>query len=225
MKNRKTRSAMRRMLFTLALVLVVAVASVGGTIAWLTDKTDPVTNTFTVGDINIKLYETLNPNGEPNADGSNVTNWQAKLIPGSKYAKNPQVSVDAGSEDCYLFVKFEEINNPSTYLTYTSMLTKENSGWTKVSGENDVWYRTVAANASERSWYLLQGEGQTGNYVNGVVTVKENIIKTGTVATDSTVVMPTEAPVLKYTAYAVQQDNLTVEQAWEKVKPSSASGT
>lgn len=58
MKNRKTRSAMRRMLFTLALVLVVAVASVGGTIAWLKVETTPVVNTFTVGDINITLTET-----------------------------------------------------------------------------------------------------------------------------------------------------------------------
>ena len=62
MKNRKTRSAMRRMLFTLALVLVVAVASVGGTLAWLKASTDPVTNTFTVGDINIDLTETTGNN-------------------------------------------------------------------------------------------------------------------------------------------------------------------
>ena len=78
MKNRKTRSAMRRMLFTLALVLVVAVASVGGTIAWLTATTDPVVNTFTYGNINIELTETK------------PTNRQAKIIPGVDIDKDPQ---------------------------------------------------------------------------------------------------------------------------------------
>ena len=218
MKNRKTRSAMRRMLFTLALVLVVAVASVGGTIAWLTDKTDAVTNTFTVGDINIKLYETLNPNGEPNADGSNVTNWQAKLIPGSKYAKNPQVSVDAGSEDCYLFVKFEEINTPSNYLDYTSTLTVAN-GWTKLTGDSitdNIWYREVKTSDATRSWYLLEGEtlnneGTNTAYEHGKVTVK------GTVTKDT---MPTagNAPKLQYTAYAIQTANTgSVLEAWNKI--------
>ena len=218
MKNRKTRSAMRRMLFTLALVLVVAVASVGGTIAWLTDKTDAVTNTFTVGDINIKLYETLNPNGEPNADGSNVTDWQAKLIPGSKYAKNPQVSVDAGSEDCYLFVKFEEINSPSNYLDYRSTLTVAN-GWTKLTGDSitdNIWYRVVKTSDETRSWYLLEGETQNNEgtniaYVHGKVTVKDTVTK-------NTMPKAEDAPKLQYTAYAIQTANTgTPLEAWNKI--------
>ena len=43
-------------LSVVALVLVLCCA-VGGTLAWLTDTTDPVTNTFTVGDIDIDLTE------------------------------------------------------------------------------------------------------------------------------------------------------------------------
>ena len=45
---------------SLALVLALAmivVCVVGGTLAWLTDKTAPVTNTFTYGDIGIELTE------------------------------------------------------------------------------------------------------------------------------------------------------------------------
>lgn len=213
MKNRKTRSAMRRMLFTLALVLVVAVASVGGTIAWLTDKTDPVTNTFTVGDINIDLYETKYPDGSDKANGGhlNSTEWNAKLIPGSQYAKNPRVEVAEGSEDCYLFVKFEEINNPKTYLNYTSTLTAEN-GWTKLENVNNVWYREVGQNANTRSWNLL---------VNDQVTVKDTIVKSGTTG-EGVVAMPSaeNAPKLQYTAYAVQKDNInSAADAWAKLNP------
>lgn len=223
MKNRKTRSAMRRMLFTLALVLVVAVASVGGTIAWLTDKTDAVTNTFTVGDINIDLYETYKSDGSIGTGANNrigINEWSAKLIPGTVYPKNPLVSVAAGSEDCYLFVKFEEINNPSTYLYYTSTLTVVN-GWTKLTGEgitDNIWYRVVPANATanERSWYLLEGETLNEDetnaaYVHGKVTVKDDVTKD---------TMPTakNAPKLQYTAYAIQTANTgSPLEAWNKI--------
>lgn len=38
-------------------VLGVAALVAGGTIAYFTDKTEPVTNTFTVGDVEIEMYE------------------------------------------------------------------------------------------------------------------------------------------------------------------------
>ena len=65
----------------LALVLVVVLlfgGALGGTLAWLTAKTDTVTNTFTVGDINIDLTET-------------TTDY--KLVPGNTIAKDPTVTV------------------------------------------------------------------------------------------------------------------------------------
>ena len=64
---------------------------VAGTLAWLTDKTESVTNTFTTSNINITLTETT---------GSNY-----QMIPGFTITKDPKVTVSAGSEDCYLFVK------------------------------------------------------------------------------------------------------------------------
>lgn len=124
MKNRKTRSAMRRMLFTLALVLVVAVASVGGTIAWLTDKTDTVTNTFTVGDINITLTET--------------TGETYKVIPGKDITKDPKVTVLKGSEACWLFVKVEKNNNWNDKLSFVIA-----DGWTELTAGSGIYYREV----------------------------------------------------------------------------------
>lgn len=179
----------------------------GGTLAWLTDKTDEVVNTFTVGDIDITLTET--PNTDSNNDNQNDC-WSAILIPGNTYKKDPVVSVTEDSEDCYLFVKFEEINDPSTYLTYTSTLT--GSSWALVPGETNVWYRVVFKTDETKTWHLLEGD---------TVTVKDTVVKAGTAAetTADDVDMPENGPQLKYTAYAVQKENLSVGNAWAKVKP------
>ena len=83
----------RTLALILALVLVFG-AAVGGTIAYLTDTTDPVTNTFTVGKVDITLTETFNT--DTDNDGTNDA-WKAQLIPGTTYAKDPVVTVTANS--------------------------------------------------------------------------------------------------------------------------------
>lgn len=204
MKNRKTRSAMRRMLFTLALVLVVAVASVGGTIAWLTATTAPVTNTFTVGDINITLTETK------------PENKTAKIIPGTDIEKDPKVTVNAGSEACWLFVKVEEVNWPiAKEADGTTRKVKYAiaDGWALVEGQTNVYYRVVDATtaATGVSYYVLKGDT---TYANGVVTVSENLTKTEAEAIGT----GNSAPKLTFTAYAVQKDNInSAADAWSKV--------
>ena len=85
----KTKS--KALLLTLCAVLLVA-ASVLGTMAYLT-STDTVTNTFTVGKVEIKLDETdvTNPNG-PRVKANSY-----KLMPGTTYTKDPTVTVLKGS--------------------------------------------------------------------------------------------------------------------------------
>ena len=112
-RARKRKIRNRRIAMTVALVLVVALASVGGTIAWLTAQTEAVTNTFTVGNINIELAET--------------TGETYKMVPGNTIAKNPTVTVKANSEACWLFVKIEESTNLTNFISYTV-----DSGWTKL---------------------------------------------------------------------------------------------
>ena len=205
MKNRKTRSAMRRMLFTLALVLVVAVASVGGTIAWLKASTEPVINTFTVGDINITLAETGTTN--------NAKNYT--FVPGDTLAKDPKVTVTAGSEDCYLFVKVEEANNTATGLTGKVINWSVDAGtdpastWVPVPEHQGYWYRTVpavAANTTEEnlpSFDVLK---------DNQVTVNEEVTK------DMVTGLTANKPTITVTAAAVQKDNVnTVADAWVKL--------
>lgn len=93
----KTKS--KALLLTLCAVLLIA-ASVLGTMAYLT-STDTVTNTFTVGKVEIKLDET----DVTNPTGPRVKANSYKLMPGTTYTKDPTVTVKAGSEESYVRMK------------------------------------------------------------------------------------------------------------------------
>lgn len=227
MKNRKTRSAMRRMLFTLALVLVVAAASVGGTIAWLKASTEPVINTFTVGDINIDLYETVYPDGTEKKDNNDKTTrldsdeWKAKLIPGKQWSKNPVVVVEAGSEPCWLFVEMTgTVANLSDDILHYELNLATN-GWQQGQGTGEgkdgipenVYYKKVDLSTDTLSadgsytWHLLN---QDSVLVRNTVT--KNDIKNLT-ASEYT---------MTFKAYAIQQDGFdTAAKAWDEAQKAN----
>ena len=91
----------KKLTTVLALVLVIAM-SVAGTYAYLTSH-DTVTNTFTVGNVAIKLDEAkADLDGTPVAGADRVKANSYKLLPGHKYAKDPTVTVLKGSENSYV---------------------------------------------------------------------------------------------------------------------------
>ena len=198
----------RTLTILIAVVLVVACA-VGGTLAWLTATSGPVTNTFTAGDVDITLTETFNT--DTNNDGTKDA-WKAQMVPGNEYTKDPVVSVNGATTnvDCYLFVKFEERNEAATYLNYTSTLTTIN-GWTQGDGNSipeDVWYREVGVTDSTKSWHLLEDDKVT---VDVAAVTKDNM-------SDA---IKAE---LVYTAYAVQKDNIkTAADAWAKLPTTTTT--
>lgn len=95
------KTAKKAMLMTLCAIILV-VATVFGTMAYLT-STDEVVNTFTVGNVAIKLDE-----AKANTDGSLVEGADRvkansyKLLPGHTYNKDPMVTLLAGSEESYV---------------------------------------------------------------------------------------------------------------------------
>lgn len=191
----------KKLTTVLAIVLVVAL-SVAGTYAYLTSKTATITNTFTVGKVDIDLKETFNTD----ADGDGTKDcWKMQLIPGTSAVKDPTVTVKADSEKCYLFVKFEEKNSPATYLSYTSTLT-DAKGWTKLNTESNVWYRVVDKASTDTSFVLLQADGN-GN----MVTVKDTV-------TNDNMADAAKAE-LVYTAYACQYEGFENDAAgaWAEV--------
>lgn len=94
---------------SLCAVLLVA-ASVLGTMAYLTDSKD-VKNTFTVGNVTIKLDEAkVDEMGNlvKNQDGTladRVTQNEYKLLPNHTYTKDPTVTVLAPSVESYVRMK------------------------------------------------------------------------------------------------------------------------
>lgn len=176
---------------SLALLLAIAIVVVGvvaGTVAWLTDKTPSVTNTFTTSDINIELKETKN-------------NFQ--MIPGWNIEKDPKVTVKAGSEACYLFVKLEKSTNFDTFMTYEMA-----DGWEALPEAPGVYYREVAAATADTTFEVLKGNQVT---VKGTVTKAQmNALTADTY------------PTLTVTAYASQlyknnTEKFTAAAAWANI--------
>ena len=133
---------MKKKTLALVLALTLLVAGVvGGTLAWLTDRTAEVKNTFTVGDINIGLTETT-------AD--------YKMVPGNTIAKDPTVTVKANSEACWLFVQVTESTNLKDFITYAIA-----EGWTALPSVDGVYYREVSASDADQTFPVLAGNAVT----------------------------------------------------------------
>lgn len=133
----------------MAMMMVVGCA-IGGTLAWLTTTTEAVTNTFTVGDINIALGES--------------DHLDLKMVPGNTITKDPAVTVEANSEACWLFVKIEKSDNYDTYLHNYSVA----NGWSELTPDSGVYYREVDTAATDTVFNVL---------ADNQVTVKEDVTK------------------------------------------------
>ena len=191
-------------LLVVACALLLVAASVFGTMAYLT-STDTVTNTFTVGKVNIKLDEAkVDADGKPVTPAERVKENSYKLLPGHTYTKDPIIHVDANSEDCYLFVK---VDNQITAI--------EADGNT-----------TVAAQMAAKGWKAVEGKDGIYVYVgttaapvavkaNDNVTVFEQLVIAGTVNGDTLKAYKNKT--ITVTAYAVQKDGFegkTADQIW-----------
>lgn len=119
----------KKITLTVICAVLSCVCLIGTTFAWLTDQTGTVTNTFTIGDVDIDLKET--------------TGDTYKMVPGVELPKNPTVYVNAGSEACWLFVKVTETNQPKEYLDYSI-----DSAWKPLTDVSGVYYIKVDADTA-----------------------------------------------------------------------------
>lgn len=201
-----SKTKKRAIAIVLAAVLLIG-AVVGGTIAWLTDTTKTVTNTFTIGDINIDLKETSAVD-----DSGNLKQEYSSFVPGDKLLKDPTITVDANSEACYLFVKVTDTNNTfntnDKYIKWT-VRTGENE-WKPVDGHSGYWYREVDEKSTPQTFYVLTGEGTNAN---GQVEVNGEITKA-----QADAIRDTDQPQIIVKAAAVQKDNInSVADAFAKL--------
>lgn len=208
---------------SLALVAAMALLVVGvvsGSLAWLTDTTGDVKNTFTTSGIDITLAETWNT--DTNNDGTKDA-WQAKMVPGYVYSKDPKVTVLKNSEKCYLFVKVVEEGAPNdkdfdSYLDY-SMVTEWNALYDSVDENGqltgnkvpNVYYRVVDASATDQVFAVIQ---------DNKVTVRSNL------GNDEMDALGNNSLTLTVTAYASQynknqSETFTPYEAWQNVSPAT----
>ena len=95
---------------------LLAVAVIGGTLAYFTDVTDEVNNTFTMGNVDITLDEAkVNDAGKviDPTDRVQENIYKKKMVPGYVFDKDPTIHVSTDSEESYLFldVAFNKYNS------------------------------------------------------------------------------------------------------------------
>ncbi len=146
---KKNKTSLR----VIALVAVLALtmgAVIGGTLAYLMDKTDPIVNTFTYGNIDIKLEETTGDTYE-------------NLVPGQEVSKDPTITVLGGSKNCWLYVQLDESENFDDFMTYAM-----NTDWTQLEGYDNIWYQSVNESEEDQTFQVLAGD---------IVTVRPEVTK------------------------------------------------
>lgn len=192
---------------TVAIIVfgLVLCFTVGGALAWLIDKTEPVTNTFTYGDVNIGLSETSRP---------------YEMVPGRVLSKDPKVTVEANSEPCWLFVKVDESDNLDSFIAYEIA-----DGWTELPEVSGVYYRQVPASAQEQTFSVLSGSTYASeisgdwNWSEDEVLVKPEVKKEDLNALDAS---GAAYPTLTFTAYAVQSEGFEdAAAAWTQIAPAT----
>lgn len=196
-RRRRRNSGAKLGLLILAITMLVG-STLGGTLAYLTDQTASVKNTFTVGDVgDLTLTETP------------VDKYV--VVPGVDITKDPTVTYEGNNIDAYIFVKIDGGNKwkhshqplPNNYSTNTYSVVTGNAvdlsmyfnvadGWGKLNTSEDVYWRKVTATA-------------TAAAENGKLSFP--IIENDTVYVSSAITEATianYASELTFTAYAIQ---------------------
>lgn len=209
-RRRRRRSTLKPLLVAMAVVLLIGCVA-GGTLAWLTSTTGEVTNTFTTSDINITLAET-------------ATNF--KMIPGYYIEKDPKVTVQGGSEKCYVFVKIDESTDPvlSNYITYDVA-----PGWIVLDETQypGVYYRVVETREVAQTFGVIGYKETVGTFIYDKVLVKSTVTKEMMNALNQT---EAAKPTLTFKAYAIQYmknntENFTPEEAYRNVTAAAGTGS
>ena len=208
----KTRS--KALLLTLCAVVLV-VATMFGTMAYLTSQ-DQVVNTFTVGNVAIKLDEAqADTDGTPVVSADRVQENSYKLLPGHTYTKDPMVTVLNGSEASYIkmTVTFSKASALDAIFAPTGAdLTSIFNGY---DATNWIYKgNTKDANANTRTyefWYKDPVGAPTGDVA--LDALFDSITVPGTITNEQLATI--KGMTITVNAYAIQADGFaTAEAAW-----------
>jgi hypothetical protein len=167
------------MLLVLCAILLV-VASVMGTLAYLQDNTKTISNVMTVGNVKITLSESVVDiygkvtTGKIVADANGVTGGSNsyKLVPGATYTKDPTIHVEAGSEACWVFVK---IDNGIKNIIEEDTVEGQMTTWTCIDTVNGIWAYNEKAVAGQDvvvfTSFKIKGEANIASYAGKTIDV------------------------------------------------------
>lgn len=210
MRNGKYQNGGSKRILVLALALVLLLGcGIGGTIAWLTANSGTVTNTFTVGDINITLQEypfkvengvTSTSELDKNATPVQTINTY-KVVPGGSQPKEPFVTVKANSENCYVYVCVE--NNLTINNTIVVTYDINTTDWVQVATKTDATTGAVTTLYRYKDVVAMSNEDQKKT-VFTAVSYSDTILKD---AADKTNISQLIDKTIVLNAFAHQSDN------------------
>lgn len=212
----KMNKKLRRILLTVCSAALLVCVTVGATVAYLT-STATVTNTFTVGNVQIKLDEaaanldgTLTDNGTTRVDANTY-----KLLPGHTYNKDPMVTVLEGSESCYVKMtvtfsnaaELDEIFAPSGADMTSIFVGYDGTTWISKGNKED----TAENTRTYEFWYKEAVGAPDGDVA--LDALFDKIVVPGSITNEQ---LETIAGMtITVNAYAIQADGFkTADAAW-----------
>ena len=133
MRKLLASSRLVKTIFAITAAVVVLGSAIGGTVAWIFARSNPVQNTFVANDVIISLLETTQGDGDSNNQFNNYY-----MAPGEFIDMAPVASVAAQSMPSWLFLKVIESDNFDDFISYTV-----SDNWTALEGVENVYVRQV----------------------------------------------------------------------------------
>lgn len=202
--------------------LLVAAVAVGGTLAYLSDKSNMVTNTFNVGagyeedddgHVGLWLDETDVTNPESRTE---IGNEYEDLQPGSIVVKDPTFHLTAGSTDSYVFAQVTGVDEMIKAGYYFTVVEPEKLVDPAASAFNEKWVKVadngVDGDAGFNGLYIYK-DGDDGIVSGGeAMEAMFNWVKLGS-DVDNEEFAAIAPSAVDIRGVAVQSANLTAEEA------------
>ena len=203
----------KKIAVAVSLLLVVAL-SIGGTIAYLTAQTDAITNTFTIGNIQITLKEMVKDTSGSEVEATTTAQKTFTVVPGGSDFKKPIITVKANSEDCWLYAYVE--NNVQVAV---------NEKQTPVAALNIGPDWIVVATDGNKTLYRYTESAVTSDTKDQDFTVFTTVSYNGELITKDNRTDITAADTIVVKAFAHQSDNVLMLDADAAAKTQFGFGS
>ena len=197
----------------LALVMVAGI-SVAGTLAFLTDDTGPVTNSFSVGaNVAIALDEAPVDENRVKTEGTRGYGNEYDLAPGGSYDKDPTVHVTGG--DCWVFVT---VVNPLESFEGNNKIADQMTakGWVSLGetdGGEDLYGLGTGTGKGDFAASVVNSTNAANKVLFEKLTISDEISNEESAALKYDAFAAAAAEDIVIKAYAIQSENMDLTTA------------